>query len=92
MARNVEKNYSQGSLPFIYIEVIVKLVRPNLRPDHLFKLKSGEEPGNLDVSLPNAQLFAIMIFDDHYRDIIQFLSTGYAPSGFTTIQKKQLVM
>ena len=32
------------------------------------------------------------MFDDHYRDIIQFLSMGYAPARFTTTQKKQLVV
>ena len=32
------------------------------------------------------------MFDDHYRDIIQFLSTGYTPTEFTIAQKKQLVV
>ena len=30
------------------------------------------------------------MFDDHYREIIQFFSTGYATTKFTTTQKKQL--
>ena len=32
------------------------------------------------------------MFDDHYKDIIQFFSTSYAPTEFTTAQKKQLVV
>ena len=36
---------------------------------------------NLDDSIIDAQIFVIMMFDDHYRDIIQFLSTRYAPKG-----------
>ena len=31
------------------------------------------------------------MFDDHYRDIIHFLTTIYAPKGFDIVQKKQLV-
>ena len=34
----------------------------------------------------------INLFDDQYKDIIQFLSTGYAPSQFSMAQKKQLVV
>ena len=48
------------------------------------RLESGEEPGNLDDSLPDAQIFVVNILDDHYRDIIQLLSMGYAPSKLTT--------
>ena len=40
-------------------EIIVKLGRLNLGPDHLSRLESGEEPTSLDEGLPNAQLFAI---------------------------------
>ena len=73
-------------------EVIVKPGRLNSGPNHLSRIESGEEPGNIYDSLPNAQLFVITIFDDHYRDIVHFFSTGYAPAEFTTIEKKQLVV
>ena len=55
-------------------------------------LESVEEPIDLDDSLPDAQLFVITIVDNHYKYIIHFLSTGYAPEGFSTAQKKQLVV
>ena len=69
-------------------EIIVKPGRLNLRPYHLSKIESEEEPTSLEDNLPDAQLFAITMFDDQYRYIIQFLSIGYAPNEFTTMQKK----
>ena len=47
---------------------------------------------NLDDSLSSAQLVWIMMFDGHYRDIIHFLSTVYAPKVFSIAHKKQLVV
>jgi hypothetical protein len=35
---------------------------------------------------------AIRKVDDHFTEIVQFLSTGMAPCRYTTIQKKQLVV
>ena len=45
-------------------EVIVKLGRLNVGPDHLSRLESGEEPISLEECLPNVQLFSIQIVDD----------------------------
>ena len=64
-------------------EIIVKLGRLNIGPDHLSWIDSGEEPSNLEENLPDAQLFYIQIADDYYADIIQFLTTGLAPDEFT---------
>ena len=72
----------------IDFEVIVKPGRLNLGPDHLSRIESGEEPNSLEDNLLDAQVFAITMFDDQYKDIIHFLSTGYAPEGFTNAQKK----
>ena len=60
-------------------------------PYHLSRIENGEEPTSLEDNLPDAQLFAITAFDNQYEDIIQFLTTGFSPSRFTTTQKKQLV-
>ena len=54
------------------------------------RIESGEEPSNLDENLLDAQLFSITMFDDHYRDIIQFFSTGYTAAKFTLTQKIHL--
>ena len=35
-------------------EIIVKPVRLNPRPNHLSRLESGEEPGNINNSIPDA--------------------------------------
>ena len=67
---------------------IVKPSRLNSRPDHLLRIEIADEPVNLDDSIPDEELFVITMFDDHYKDIIQFFSTGYAPAEFTTAQKK----
>lgn len=37
------------------------------------------------------QLFVVHIIDEHFADIIQFLSRGTTPIGYTTQQKKELV-
>jgi hypothetical protein len=64
----------------------------NKGPDHLSRLEHGEEPTSLEDTLSNAQLLAIRKVDDHFAEIVQFLSTGMAPSDYTVIQKKQLVV
>ena len=68
--------------------MILKLLwKLNVRPDHLSWIDSGEEPSNLEDNPPNAQLFSIQITDEYYEDIIQFLTTGWAPVDFTKQQK-----
>jgi len=73
-------------------EIIVKLGRLNVGPNHLSRLEIGEEPTNIEDNIPNAQLFAIIIIDDHFGDIIQILNIGMAPSEYTTKHKKELVV
>ena len=73
-------------------DIIVKPGRLNFGPDHLSRLESREEPTSLDESLLDAQLFSIQMVDDYCQDIVQFLSTGFAPSEMTTQQKKHLVV
>jgi hypothetical protein len=73
-------------------EVIVKPGNFNSGPDHLSHILSGEDAGNLDDSLPDAHLFAIQMVDDYFAEIVQFFSTGVAPSDFTVAQKKKLVV
>jgi hypothetical protein len=73
-------------------EIIVKPVRTNKGPDHLSRLEHGEEPTNLEDTLPNAQLLAIRNIDDHFAEIVQFQSTGMAPREYTIPHKKKLVV
>jgi hypothetical protein len=61
-------------------------------PDHLSRLEHGEEPTSLEDTMPDAQLLAIRKIYDHFTEIVQFLSTGMAPSDYTNIHKKQLVV
>jgi hypothetical protein len=73
-------------------EIVVKIGRMNKGPDHLSRLEHGEEPTSLQDTLPDTQLLAIRKFDDHFIEIVQFLSIGMTPHEYTVIQKKQLVV
>jgi hypothetical protein len=46
----------------------------------------------LEDTLSDAQLLDIRNIDDHFAEIVNFLSTGMAPSEYTITQKKQLVV
>ena len=65
-------------------EIIVKPGRLNTGPDHLSRLESREELVSLEDCLPDVQLFSIQIVDDHFQDIIQFLTTRTPPEPYTT--------
>jgi hypothetical protein len=69
-------------------EIIVKTGRMNKGHDHLSRLEHGEESTSLEDTLPNAHLLAIRKIYDHFTKIVQFLSTGVAPSEYTIPQKK----
>jgi len=73
-------------------EVIVKLGQLNVRLDHLSHIEIGEEPTNLEEGLPNTQPFVVHITNSHFEDIIHFLTMGTAPEGYTSQQKKELVV
>jgi hypothetical protein len=64
----------------------------NKGPDHLSRLEHGEESTSLEDTLPDEQLLVIRNIDDHFANIIQFLTTGIKPSEYTIPQKKQLVV
>jgi hypothetical protein len=69
-------------------EIVIKPRRMNKGPDHLSRLEHGEEPTSLEDTLLDAQLMAIKKVDDHFAEIVQFLSTGMEPREYTVIQKK----
>jgi hypothetical protein len=51
-------------------EVVVKLGRLNVGPNHLSRITNGEEPSNLEENFPNAQLFLVHIVDEYIFYII----------------------
>jgi len=73
-------------------EIIVNPGRMNKGPDDLSRLEHGEEPTSLEDTLPDIQFLAIRKIDDHFAEIVQFLSTRMEPSDYTISQKKQLVV
>lgn len=62
-------------------EVIVKPRRLKAGLDHLSRIENDEEPTNIDEGLPDAQLFALRVVDEHFMKNIYFLSTGVATEG-----------
>ena len=73
-------------------EIVVNLWKLNDGPDHLSRVKNGEELTNIDDGFLDVQLFRVDITDGHYAPIIQFLATGVASEDMSTRQKKQLVV
>ena len=66
--------------------------RLNDGPNDLSRIKTGEEPRNIDEGIPDAQLFIVDITDNYYAPIIHFLVIGVPPEELSTSQKKQLVV
>jgi hypothetical protein len=66
-------------------EIVVKPERMNKGPGHFSRLEHGQEPTSLDDTLPDAQLLAIRKVDDHFTEIVQFMSTEMAPHKYTII-------
>jgi hypothetical protein len=73
-------------------QIVFKPERMSKGPTHLSRLEHGEEPTSLEDTLPDEQLLEIRKVDDHFVEIVQFLSTRMAPREYTLIQKKQLVV
>jgi hypothetical protein len=65
-------------------EVIFKPGKLNAGRDHLSRVTNGEEPTNLEEKFPNAQLFLVQIIDEHFVDIIQYLSIGTMLQEYNT--------
>ena len=73
-------------------EVIVKLGRLNVEPDHLSRLETGESDGSLDDQLPDADLFRVEAVLDYLADIAAYLKMGQCPQDYTPLQKQHLVV
>jgi hypothetical protein len=72
-------------------EVVVKLGKYNVGPDHLSWLETGEASRSLDDELPDAQLFQVEVVPDQLVEITEFLMSGQPPPGYTQAQHRQLV-
>eukprot|EP00253_Pinus_taeda_P033049 PITA_33049 len=60
--------------------------------NHLLRIDTGEEPTNLEEGLPYVYLFAVHVANNHFAYIIHFLMMGMALKGYTSQQKKELVL
>ena len=68
-------------------EVIVRLGKLNVGPDHLSRIDTGEEPTGVKDDLPDAHLFRIEAVPAELEEIAQFLEDGHAPEGMSTKKK-----
>lgn len=73
-------------------EVIVKLGRLNVGPNHLSWTETKEEPNKFEEGFLDAHLFAVHITDNHFVDIIHFLTTRMASEGYKSQQNKVLIV
>jgi len=73
-------------------EVVVKLGRLNVGPDHLSHLDTWENDGAIDDRLPDADLFRIEAIPDHLKEIPTLLTIVRCPEGYTTAQRQDLVV
>ena len=73
-------------------EVVVRPGKLNVRPDHLSRIDTGEEPTGINDELPNSHLFHIEAVPEELEEISQFLETGQAPEGLNTKKKQILAM
>jgi len=64
----------------------------NASPDHLSHIETREEPTNFEEFLHDMQHFMVRITDNHFADIIHFLTTGIAPEWYTNEKKRELVV
>jgi hypothetical protein len=69
-------------------KVIFKPGKLNAGPDHLSWILTGQDAGNLDDSLLDAHSFSVQMVDDHFVEIVQYLSIRVAPSDMTIAQNK----
>lgn len=73
-------------------EVIIKLGKQNVGPNHLSCIPSGEGGGSLYDALLDVHLFQINVVVDQFAYIVTYLITSHVPEDWTIAQKKQLVM
>ena len=66
--------------------------RLNAGPDHLSRIETSEEPSSLEEGLSNAELFVVHVADYHFADSIHFLMKGTTPEGYSTQEKKDLIV
>jgi hypothetical protein len=73
-------------------EVIFKPGNLKVGLDYLSRVTNGEEPTNLEDNFPDAQLFLVQVANEYFSNIIEYLSIGFVPQDFSTMQKNNLVV
>jgi len=72
-------------------EVIVKMGRLNVGPNHLSRLENGESRGSLDDKIPNADIFRVEAIPNYLNEIATYLTVGKFPEQYTPVQRRHLV-
>jgi hypothetical protein len=75
-----------------FFEVIIKMGRCNIGPDHLSRLESGESGKAVDDQLSDAYFFRIEAIPGYLEEIEIFLNTGACPKTYLATQKHHMVV
>ena len=73
-------------------EVIIRLGKTNVEPDHLSRIESGEDPTGIEDDLPDSHLFRVEAIPSELVEIGQYLQEGKAPEHYSEKRKKILTI
>ena len=73
-------------------EVVIQPGKSNVGPDHLSRVKSGEDPIGINNDLPDAQLFRVVAIPVELAEIGQYLQEGKAPEHYYEKKNKILTI
>ena len=73
-------------------EVIIRLRKENVGPDHLSRVESSEDQTGINDDLPDAHLFKVEAIPIELAEIGQYLQEGKAPDHYSEKRKKILTI
>jgi hypothetical protein len=95
----VDKHVHQGKICRLLLlfqefefNIIVRHGKKNVRPNHLFQFKTGEDPTIIEEDLPYAHLFRVKEALKYLEEITNFLEEGKAPKDLSENKKKVLAL
>jgi len=90
----IEGRRCRGLLLFqeFTFEVVFKLGRLNVGPDHLSRLETGENDGSIDNWSPDADLSRIEAIPNDLEEIVTLLTADSCPKGYMAMQSRHLVV
>jgi hypothetical protein len=69
-------------------DIIIRPGKKNVRPDHLSRLETGEDPTDIEDDLPDAHLFHVEATPKYLEEIKNFWKRGRHPKISQQIKRK----